>query len=145
MKSPYDMDAAQLADLVAAIQQKLYLEQGHDRGFIWNPGKDLDCRGFVEELDELMGDNGLHPKEAESKRTSPRGPSGVGFDESLSGMKRNPDLSINSGRLIGYISPNFKLSDVVFPPTSTRILLMSRRDVEDLRGLCDQLLEYLKD
>jgi hypothetical protein len=144
MKSPYDLDLVELAGLVTAIQQKLYLERDPERVVAWNPGKDVDCRKFVEELDELMGEIGLHPAQAEPGRSSPYPTGGVESGDELSGLKRHPDLSINSGRLTGYVSANFEQADIFFPATQSRLLLLRRRDVEDLRRLCDQLLDYLK-
>lgn len=147
MKSPYDLPAPDLADLVASIQQKLYLERDPGKVFVWNPGKDIDCQGFVEELDELMGRLGLHPARVELRRPFVHRPNEIEFleREEMSGAARNPELSIKQGALIGHLAPNFKRADIVFAPTMTRILLLGKRDVEDLRALCDGLLEYLKD
>lgn len=146
VRSPYDLPANALADLVASIQQKLYLERDPQRTFVWNPGKDIDCQGFVEELDELMGQNGLHPTHGPQRRPFVHRPPGVEFEEGaeMSGASRNPELSIKNGRLIGHVAPSFTLADIVFPPTLTKLTLLNRQDVEDLKALCDELLEYLR-
>ncbi len=141
MRSPHEMDQNELADLVSQVQRQLYFESDPERTVIWNPSKDVDCQAFVDILDELMARTGLHPASTLSKR-----PLEVEFEaeESLSGpLKRNPDLSITEGRLVGYLSPNMKLVDILFPPTLSKVLLMSRTDVESLRSLCAQLLEFM--
>ncbi len=147
MKSPHDMEQDDLAALVAHIQRELYLERDPERVFIWNPEKDLDCSAFVEILDELMGRHRLHPTSVKLKRPFVHRPQEVEFEEELSGpaAKRNPELAIHEGNLIGHLSPSMNLSDIVFAPTFSKIMLLKRRDVEDLRRLCDQMLEFMRD
>lgn len=146
MKSPHDMDRDDLALLLSNIQRELYLERDPERVFIWNPEKELDCSAFVEILDELMGRSGLHPASVQLKRPFVHRPQEVEFEEELSGpLKRNPELEIHEGNLIGHLSPNMKMSDIVFAPTMSKIILLKRQDVEDLRRLCDQMLEFMRE
>ena len=142
MKSPHDLKRDDLAALVADIQRALYLEPGTERAFIWNPEKEVDASAFVQLLDELMGRRGLHP--ASEPFTS--GSEEVEFEGELSGpVRRNPELAIREGNLIGHLSPNMKMADIVFASTLSKIVLLKRRDVEDLRRLCDQMLEFMRD
>ncbi len=150
MRLPYEMEQVELAELVARIQRQLYFEQDPKKVFVWNPAKDVDCQAFVDILDELMARSELHPGFVEFRKPYVHRPQEVEFlekgEESLSGpLQRNPELSINEGRLIGHLSPNMQLSDIVFPPTLSKLILLKRRDVEDLRSLCDQLLEFMRD
>lgn len=126
MNSPFDVQPDLLAELVSVIQRQLYLER--------DPSKGVNCQAFVEVVDEVMGRAGLHPEDGvEGGRMDGYRPHG------------HPDLTIDSGRLIGYISPSTTLADIEFLPTISRLKLLNRKDVEDLRGLCDDLLETMGD
>ncbi len=148
MQSPHDMTQGDLADLVERIQRQLYFEQDPKKVFVWNPSKDVDCQAFVDILDELMARHELHPAFVPFRKPYVHRPQEVEYDEKndLSGpLKRNPELSINEGRLVAHLTPNMMLVDILFPETLSKLLLLRRRDVESLRSLCDQVLEFLQD
>jgi len=149
MRDPHDMNQEDLAALVATVQRELYLEMDPKHVFIWNPEKRLDCETMVNILDELMGRNRLHPASVELKKPFVHRPeAGVEYEGegTLSGpVRRNPELAIPEGRLIGHLAPNFQLADIVFPPTLSKLILLRRGDVEHLRELCDKLLEFMRD
>lgn len=148
MRDPHEMPQEDLAELVAILQRALYLELDPKEVFIWNPEKNLDCESMVAMLDELMGQNRLHPAFVELKKPFVHRPErGVEYEgEALSGpLPRNPELAIPEGRLIGHLAPNFKLADIVFGPTLSKLILLRRGDVEHLRELCDKLLEFMRE
>ena len=153
MNSPFDVQPDLLAELVSVIQRHLYLERDPKNVFVWNPSKDVDCQAFVEVVDEVMGRAGLHPGFVEFKKPFVHRPEdGLEYAEDVEESRMagyrphgHPDLTIDSGRLIGYISPSTTLADIEFLPTISRLKLLNRKDVEDLRGLCDDLLETMGD
>ena len=150
MRSPHDLDKDDLAELVETIQRQLYLQSDPKLTFIWNPSKDVDCQAFVDILDELMARKGLHPAFVPFRKPFVHRPGEVEYeeeaDEGLDGpRRRNPELSIREGRLLAHITPSMELADILFPETLSKLLLLRRQDVEDLKVMCDKLLEFLKE
>ena len=60
MRRPRDLPREALIEIVAALQQRLYLdvEQGQ---FVWNPDKDWSCADALMELSDVLAGHGLAP------------------------------------------------------------------------------------
>ncbi len=61
VRDPASMSHAELADLVSDIQKLLYFDHGQNA---WSADKDPPGGGFVSDVDDIMHEIGLSPREA---------------------------------------------------------------------------------
>lgn len=62
MNDPTSLPPAELARIVADIQQCLWLDVGRDDELLWNPDKEWDW-DTIENIAGLLSDRGLAPVE----------------------------------------------------------------------------------
>lgn len=142
MRSPYDMDRDELADVVAAIQRELYLERDPQMTFVWNPEKDVECPSALDLLDEIMADSGLHPKPGPKAQPFKHRPQEI--EEFELGAGRREGTWFSGQRFEAAVSPNRKLADVTDRKERKTLIVLDIEALRELRDLAGELVEFME-